>query len=220
MAIITRWRMPPENSCGYMSSRRAASGMPHQLQHGDAALRAPRLARCPVLAQHLGHLARRSSGTGSARSSGPGRSSPSRRRGSAFSCARRQVEDFLAAIAHRPVLRAVLGQQAHDRQEDLASCPSRSRPRRPGFRPRRSTKPTSSAASTSPSGVAKRVAESCDLEHGHHKLFIKQAGDCPPAPRARASQATGGRAVRGVYRHSATIAAGPSGRARRAGRRR
>ena len=28
MAIITRWRMPPENSCGYMSNRRAASGMP------------------------------------------------------------------------------------------------------------------------------------------------------------------------------------------------
>ena len=27
MAIITRWRMPPDSSCGYWSSRRAASGM-------------------------------------------------------------------------------------------------------------------------------------------------------------------------------------------------
>src|SRR5580658_3752044 len=28
MAIMARWRMPPENSCGYASSRRAASGIP------------------------------------------------------------------------------------------------------------------------------------------------------------------------------------------------
>ena len=27
MAIMMRWRMPPENSCGYMRMRRAASGM-------------------------------------------------------------------------------------------------------------------------------------------------------------------------------------------------
>ena len=27
IAIIARWRMPPENSCGYMRMRRAASGM-------------------------------------------------------------------------------------------------------------------------------------------------------------------------------------------------
>jgi hypothetical protein len=27
MAIITRWRMPPESRCGYSSTRRAASGM-------------------------------------------------------------------------------------------------------------------------------------------------------------------------------------------------
>ena len=27
MAIIARWRMPPENSCGYISMRRSASGM-------------------------------------------------------------------------------------------------------------------------------------------------------------------------------------------------
>ena len=28
MAIITRWRMPPESSCGYSSSRRSGAGMP------------------------------------------------------------------------------------------------------------------------------------------------------------------------------------------------
>ena len=28
IAIITRWRMPPENSCGYSPTRRSASGMP------------------------------------------------------------------------------------------------------------------------------------------------------------------------------------------------
>ena len=31
MAIMARWRMPPENSCGYMSARFDASGMPTRL---------------------------------------------------------------------------------------------------------------------------------------------------------------------------------------------
>ena len=28
MAIMARWRMPPENSCGYILARLRASGMP------------------------------------------------------------------------------------------------------------------------------------------------------------------------------------------------
>ena len=36
MAIITRWRMPPESSCGYCRMRRARFGDAHQLQHFDA----------------------------------------------------------------------------------------------------------------------------------------------------------------------------------------
>jgi hypothetical protein len=39
-AIITRWRMPPDSSCGYWFARRAASGMRTRSSHVRAALAA------------------------------------------------------------------------------------------------------------------------------------------------------------------------------------
>ncbi len=36
LAIITRWRMPPDSSCGYCRSRRAASGMRTRSSHSRA----------------------------------------------------------------------------------------------------------------------------------------------------------------------------------------
>ena len=46
MAIITRWRMPPENWCGYWSSRRSAAGMPTMFISSSArARRARRVER-------------------------------------------------------------------------------------------------------------------------------------------------------------------------------
>ena len=38
MAIITRWRMPPDSWCGYSSARRLASGMPTWREHLDRAV--------------------------------------------------------------------------------------------------------------------------------------------------------------------------------------
>ncbi len=43
MAIITRWRMPPDSSCGYWSSRRPASGMRTSLSSRSAVARASAL---------------------------------------------------------------------------------------------------------------------------------------------------------------------------------
>ena len=40
IAIITRWRMPPENWCGYCPSRRSASGMPTIFSSSSARARA------------------------------------------------------------------------------------------------------------------------------------------------------------------------------------
>ena len=40
IAIITRWRMPPDSSCGYWSSRRAGSRDVHGVQHSIARRRA------------------------------------------------------------------------------------------------------------------------------------------------------------------------------------
>ena len=48
IAIIARWRMPPENSCGYSSTRRAGSGMPTSPSSSIARARACALetSRC------------------------------------------------------------------------------------------------------------------------------------------------------------------------------
>ena len=56
MAIIARWRMPPENSCGYMLARLAASGMPDQVEHLDGALLGVLLAEALVDPGHLADL--------------------------------------------------------------------------------------------------------------------------------------------------------------------
>ncbi len=56
IAIITRWRMPPENSCGKASARSAACGMPTSVEQLDAPL-ARRLPRDVVVdADGLGEL--------------------------------------------------------------------------------------------------------------------------------------------------------------------
>ena len=56
IAIITRWRMPPESWCGYSSSRRSGAGM--RTSRSSSIVRARALApRQPeVLAQHLADL--------------------------------------------------------------------------------------------------------------------------------------------------------------------
>jgi hypothetical protein len=56
MAIMTRWRMPPENSCGYMVMRRAASGMLDGSSVWIASWRALLARQALVQFQHLGHL--------------------------------------------------------------------------------------------------------------------------------------------------------------------
>ncbi len=43
IAIITRWRMPPENSCGYWSTRRSGSGIPTIVSSSTTRLRASAL---------------------------------------------------------------------------------------------------------------------------------------------------------------------------------
>ena len=40
IAIITRWRMPPENSCGNWSTRRFGSGIPTRSSNSTARARA------------------------------------------------------------------------------------------------------------------------------------------------------------------------------------
>ena len=56
IAIIARWRMPPENSCGYSSTRRAGSGMPTSPSSSIARARACALETSLVGAHRLDQL--------------------------------------------------------------------------------------------------------------------------------------------------------------------
>ena len=56
MAIITRWRMPPESWCGYCRSRRCGSAMPTISSSSTARFSAVGAVRALVLLQRLGDL--------------------------------------------------------------------------------------------------------------------------------------------------------------------
>ena len=56
MAMTTRWRMPPENSCGYARAARAGPRDADVGEHLDGPRPAASCARPPVGAQHLGDL--------------------------------------------------------------------------------------------------------------------------------------------------------------------
>ena len=85
MAIIARWRMPPENSCGYWSARSSGRGMPDPAEHLDGLLVRLLLRDLLVDADRPRRSGRRPCRRGAATSSGPGRSSRSSRRGSCAS---------------------------------------------------------------------------------------------------------------------------------------
>ena len=56
MAIITRWRMPPDISCGYCRIRRRASGIRTSASSRSAVSTAPGSVHAEVHAQRLGDL--------------------------------------------------------------------------------------------------------------------------------------------------------------------
>ena len=57
IAIITRWRMPPESWCGYSSIRRVGAGMPTSSSSSIVAVARLRAVEPEVVAQHLADLA-------------------------------------------------------------------------------------------------------------------------------------------------------------------
>ena len=57
IAIIARWRMPPENSCGYWSTRLRGSGIPTSSSSSIARSRATPLDTLAVSVDRLGDLA-------------------------------------------------------------------------------------------------------------------------------------------------------------------
>ena len=63
MAIITRWRIPPENWWGYSRSRRAASGMPTRSMRSRARAARPARSR-PVWARRFSSIWLRTGRTG------------------------------------------------------------------------------------------------------------------------------------------------------------
>jgi hypothetical protein len=56
MAIMMRWRMPPDISWGYWRRRRAGSGMPTEVSRASAVSRACCLGDVDVLVERFGDL--------------------------------------------------------------------------------------------------------------------------------------------------------------------
>ena len=117
MAIMTRCRIPPENWCGYSPSRSPGLRHPDQAEHLDRALHGLPPVRPRGAAGPPRRSACRRSSSGSARSSGPGRSSRSRCRGCCASASSPSplISPPVQVDASRRDVPAD-GQQAHDRQ--------------------------------------------------------------------------------------------------------
>ena len=90
IAIIARWRIPPENSCGYWSTRRSRIGDPDEVEQLDGAVARGRPWTRRGARGSPRRAGRRPCRTGAARTAGPGRSSRCRCRGSAAARRRRR----------------------------------------------------------------------------------------------------------------------------------
>ena len=117
MAIITRWRSPPESWCGILAEPHARRGDADAAEQLRRAVRAPRARR-----RRDGGAAPRPSASrpcrpGSGWSSAPGRSSPSGRRAAAPCGVRERAAGPRRRRRRRSALRrAPRGQQAHHRE--------------------------------------------------------------------------------------------------------
>ena len=106
IAIIARWRMPPENSCGYSSHAACRVGDPDEAEQLDRRARAPAPWR-----RRGGRAPPRSAGCrpcrrGAARTAGPGRSSRSRCPGSSAAPRRTASSRSRPSNRMRPEMRA------------------------------------------------------------------------------------------------------------------
>ena len=81
MAIMTRWRMPPESWCGYSCRRCSGDGQPHELEQLERPVARGRRDRRARGRAPPRRSARRSASSGSATATGPGRPSRCPRRG-------------------------------------------------------------------------------------------------------------------------------------------
>ena len=125
MAIITRWRRPPESWCGYWPSRSPAAAMPTFSSSSTARSRACRAGAALDGGDSPPSAGRRSCRPGSAPSSAPGRSSPCGRRAARLTRCRRAVEILAReGQAPRAARRAPRGRRSmmRERRHRLAAA--------------------------------------------------------------------------------------------------
>ena len=135
MAIMTRWRMPPDSSCGYWLRRRAGSGMRTSCEQRLGGRPARPLATCRGAARSGSAIWRPIFITGLSDVIGSWKIIAISLPQSSRICRRRELADLAALetdLARAD--RAASGQQTHDRAGQDRSCPSRThrRCRAPG----------------------------------------------------------------------------------------
>ena len=190
IAIIARWRMPPENSCGYCRTRSSAAGMPTAFSSSTARSFASSLRDVAVRPDLLGDLVADLVDGVQRASSGPGRSSRAARRAPAAARRRwprsapghrapRCPEIVAFGLRVRPISVIAVtdlpaARLADDRQH-LAGLDARTRPRR--------------RRCTTPSSVRKSTRRSSTLSSGAAVLMPRsrspRAGSVGRAPRRR-----------------------------------
>ena len=211
MAIITRWRMPPDSSCGYWRTRRAGVGDAHVGE--QLARRSPRRRRgtCRGALAAVRRSGRRRASAGSASPSGPGRPSPSSVPHSSRSSP--SVRPTSSSPSKRTEPRAHdlgPGQQAHDRTAEHGLARARTRRRCRPPRRARTVRDTPSTARTTPRGGAEvgdevgrpRAADALAHQIAARRMSKRRASQSP----MRLNEST----VRNSIRHGKTVAHQPS----------
>ena len=179
IAIITRWRMPPENSCGYERAPLARARDADALQQLDGAVAAPRpceirLVRADLLddlvADPVDRVQRRSSGPGrpsrSPRRGCPRSSSLGRRR--AARCRRSCAEPSKRALGERVSPISVIA---------VTDLPEPDSPTIARTSPGSTVNDTPSTACTTPSSVREGDVQVVDVEQR------ARVASCQPDPR-------------------------------------
>ena len=160
MAIITRWRMPPDSSCGYCLIRRALRECAHVQDLERAPLRLAARTRCWCMRSASmicspTVMMRRQRGQRVLEDHGDPRAAHS-----VQLRARGRPENFLAAIFHAAAWRGRWRPEVPWPPGTAGSCPSRIRPPRPGIRLRRSSRLAVLHGMHFAVGVAKRTSRS------------------------------------------------------------
>ena len=165
MAIMTRWRKPPESWCGYCFSRLPAAVMPTRSSSSMARARASRRETAPVPHERLLQLVADAVGRDSARSSAPEKSSPCGCRGCPTWRARRRPMRLCPSSSRRAAVRSACAGNRSMMASAVSDLPQPDSPTMHRVSPRSTWKETPCTACSVPAGTGRADAQVLHRQH-------------------------------------------------------